>query len=133
MKTYVFTVREDICAANQKEDYTAAALLSKMTEYGTVEDYEEVKARSDAGYEVIIANLTSENAKLKERAATEKELPMLNYVRKLIVEETEEVHKEVEVLHTKMNATKVSARAAIQRARAAQADAEKALESVVLD
>ena len=41
MKKIIFTVKDDVCAANGK-DLNATDLINKMKEYGSVESYDVV-------------------------------------------------------------------------------------------
>lgn len=133
MAKYVFNVREDICVANNKEDCTASALLSKMAEYGTVEKYEDVMARNNAEYETTIANLVSENNSLKARVVEEDELALLRTHRAVKAKAVEECNKENEALKGKIRSIKLKIASDAARARAANAAVEKSLESLCVE
>lgn len=59
MKKYVFTIKDDVCAANGK-DIEATELLAKMRLWGDVEDYEKATAAERAEYQATIDGLTAQ-------------------------------------------------------------------------
>jgi polyhydroxyalkanoate synthesis regulator phasin len=80
MKKYVFTIMDDVCAANGK-DIEATELIEKMKLWGTVEDYEKVVASVRAEYQSIVDNLNAQLAAIKEQELTADEITLLNAYR----------------------------------------------------
>ena len=80
MKKYVFTIKDDVCAANGK-DTEATELLGKMKLWGDVEDYDNVVASVRAEYQVMVDNLTAQLNAIKEQELTEDEIALLNSYR----------------------------------------------------
>ena len=80
MKKYVFTVKEDICNANNK-DSNATELLSIMSHYGTVVDYDKEVAVVKAEYQAAIDNLNAQLSAIKEQELTADEIAMIRAYR----------------------------------------------------
>ena len=80
MKKYVFTIKDDVCAANGK-DIEAADLLAKMRLWGDVEDYEHALATVRAEYQGVIDNLNAQLAAIKDQELTDDEIVLLNAYR----------------------------------------------------
>jgi RPA family protein len=80
MKKYVFTIKDDICAANGK-DIEASELIAKMRLWGDVEDYENVVASVRAEYQSVVDNLTKQLTVIKSQELTEDEIALLNSYR----------------------------------------------------
>lgn len=80
MKAYVFTVKEDICAANGK-DVTATNLLEKMKLYGSVEDFDSVIAKYKAEYQLTVDNLNSQLEAIKSQKLTSDEIKLVKTYR----------------------------------------------------
>ena len=80
MKKYVFTIKDDVCAANGK-DVEATELLQKMKLWGDVEDYEKAIAAVRAEYQVTIDNLKAQNDAIKDQELTDDEIALLNSYR----------------------------------------------------
>ena len=80
MKKYVFTIKDDVCAANGK-DIEATELLAKMKLWGDVEDYEKALAAERTEYDATIKGLNTQLAAIKEQELTEDELVMLRAYR----------------------------------------------------
>jgi hypothetical protein len=80
MKKYVFTVKEDICNANNK-DVNATELLSIMSHYGTVVDYDRDIAVVKAEYQAAIDNLNAQLGAIKEQELTADEIAMIKAYR----------------------------------------------------
>ena len=80
MRKFVFTIKEDVCAANGK-DVNATELLSVMTHYGSVEEYDKVIAAITAEYQASIDGLNRQLALIKEQELTEDEIKMVKAYR----------------------------------------------------
>ena len=80
MKKYVFTVKEDICNANNK-DINATELLSIMSHYGTVVDYDKDTAVVKAEYQAAIDNLNVQLSAIKDQELTVDEIAMIKAYR----------------------------------------------------
>lgn len=80
MKKYVFTIKDDVCAANGK-DIEASELIAKMKLWGDVEDYEKVVASVRAEYQAVVDNLTAQIAAIKNQELTDDEIALLNAYR----------------------------------------------------
>lgn len=80
MKKYVFTVKDDVCAANGK-DVEATELIAKMQLWGSVEDYEKVIAAERAEYQTTVDNLTAQLNAIKDRELTDDELAIVKAYR----------------------------------------------------
>jgi DNA anti-recombination protein RmuC len=80
MKKYVFTIKDDVCAANGK-DIEASELLEKMKLWGDVEDYEKAVASVRAEYQAVVDNLTAQLNAIKDQELTNDEIALLNAYR----------------------------------------------------
>lgn len=80
MKKYVFTIKDDVCAANDKP-IEASELLEKMKLWGDVEDYDTAVASVRAEYQSIVDNLNAQLAAIKEQELTDDEIALLNAYR----------------------------------------------------
>ena len=80
MKKFVFTIKDDVCAANGK-DLEASELIAKMKLWGDVEDYERAVASVRTEYQAIIDNLNTQLAAIKEQELTDDEIIFLNFYR----------------------------------------------------
>lgn len=80
MKKYVFTIKDDVCAANGK-DIEATELLAKMRLWGDVEDYEKATAAERAEYQATIDGLTAQLSAIKSQELTDDEIVLLNSYR----------------------------------------------------
>lgn len=80
MKKYVFTIKDDVCAANGK-DIEATELIEKMKLWGEVEDYEKAIASVRAEYQKVIDNLNAQLAAIKDQELTDDEIALLNSYR----------------------------------------------------
>lgn len=80
MKKYVFTIKDDVCAANDK-DIEATDLLAKMKLWGDVEDYEKVIAPVKEEYQRMVDNITAQLNAIKAQELTDDEIVLLNAYR----------------------------------------------------
>jgi hypothetical protein len=83
MKKVVFTVKDDVCARNNK-DPNATELFSVMNHYGTVESFDTVMARATAEQNAIINGLNQKIAVMEDNSVTELELPALKALRDVV-------------------------------------------------
>ena len=81
MKKYVFTMKEDVCEAHGKDAAKQAELLSVMSHYGTVEDYESVITPVKAEYQGVVDNLTAQLTAIKEQELTVDEIKIVKAYR----------------------------------------------------
>lgn len=81
MKKYVFTMKEDVCEANQKTADQQIKILDKLREYGTVEDYDKVIAPVQAEYQGVVDNLTTQLNAIKEQELTVDEIKIVKAYR----------------------------------------------------
>jgi hypothetical protein len=80
MRKYVFTIKDDVCAANGK-DIQATELLKVMTHYGSVEDYEKDISTTKAEYQGTIDALTLQLTAIKDQELTDDEIRMVKAFR----------------------------------------------------
>ena len=80
MKKYVFTVKDDVCAANGK-DVNATELLTKMKLYGDVVDYDKATAAERAEYQSVVDSLSAQLDVIKAHNIPEEELVLLTAYR----------------------------------------------------
>lgn len=92
MKEIVVRVREDICAANQR-DPEATSLIQIARTFGTVETLDSALSAEKTKNQLVLNNLTAqyeaeiaakdaEIEALKNRSATDEELEILHAIRK---------------------------------------------------
>ena len=94
MKKFVFTIMDDVCAANCK-DVEATELLEKMRLWGTVEPFENVLAGTKSEFQKVIDNLTAQLNAIKEQELTEDEILFLNFYRERIVANSAEFMRRI--------------------------------------
>ena len=82
MKKYVFTVKDDVCIANDK-DVNATRILEVMATYGAVEDYDTHIAQLKAEYQATLDNVVAQNEAIKQQNLTDEEIALVNEYRKL--------------------------------------------------
>ena len=80
MKKVVLTIREDVCAKNNK-DVNAAELLNVMAHYGTVESYETATAKDTAEFQSNIDSLQKQLDDIKEQELTVDEINIVRAYR----------------------------------------------------
>ena len=80
MKKVVLTIKDDVCARNGK-DANATELLTVMSHYGTVEDFETATAKEKAEYQATIDNLSAQLNAIKEQELTADEIKMVKSYR----------------------------------------------------
>ena len=82
MKKYVFTIKDDVCAANGK-DVEATELLAKMKLWGDVEDYDRAVAAVRAEYQATIDGLNAQLSAIKDQELTADEIRLIIFYREL--------------------------------------------------
>lgn len=80
MKKYVFTIKDDVCAANNK-DVNAVELIGVMQHYGIVEDYDKVTASIANEYQSSIDGLTRQLTAIKDQELTDDEIAIVKAYR----------------------------------------------------
>ena len=80
MKKVVLTIKEDICAKNNK-DVNATELLNVMAHYGVVESYETATAKERAESQSTIDGLTKQLDDIKEQELTVDEMNIVRAYR----------------------------------------------------
>jgi uncharacterized damage-inducible protein DinB len=81
MKKYVFTVKDDVCLANEK-DVNAVRVLEVMKTYGSVEDYDAHIAAVKNEYQEALDNVVAQNEAIKQQNLTDEEIALVNEYRK---------------------------------------------------
>ena len=81
MKQYVFTMKDDVCSQNGKTEEQKNGILTKLAEYGSVEDYDNVVAHERARYQQVIDNQTRQIEAIKEQELTLDELKIVKVYR----------------------------------------------------
>lgn len=117
MRKYVFTVREDICLANDK-DPNATDLLEVMKKYGSIEEYNAVFALATASYDATIAGLTARVAALEAYDLTADEIEMLNTYRMQTAKIVKEKDKQIEELTATIDTVYTTAQNLVDNAKA---------------
>ena len=85
MQKYVFTIKEDICTANNCTD-KVQYLLSILPKYGDLVDYDVAVANVKDDYQRTIDNLTEQLNVLKDHNLTPEEIRVLNVIRQADIE-----------------------------------------------
>lgn len=101
MKKYVFTIKDDVCAANGKP-VEATELLEKMKLWGDVEDYDHVVASVRAEYQAVVDNLTAQLSAIKSQELTDDEIALLNAYRACKKATGDAYQARIDVLETKI-------------------------------
>lgn len=104
MKKYVFTIKDDVCAANGKPP-EATELIEKMKLWGDVEDYEKVVASVRTEYQVVADNLTAQLNAIKEQGLTDDEISLLNSYRACKKLNSDKYQARIDVLENKIAET----------------------------
>lgn len=118
MKSYVFTVREDICAANGK-DVTATNLLEKMKLYGSVEDFDSVIAKGKAEYQLAVDNLKAQLTAISEQKLTAEEIKLVKVYRDCKNSTDKELLAKIDSLTKQLEDIKAENESRIEKIRAA--------------
>lgn len=83
MKKIVFTIKDDVCNANGKDQHMQCELVAKMGQYGTVEDYDQHISRIKAEYQDTYDKLVAQYKAVQDRALTDDEMAIVTIYRKL--------------------------------------------------
>lgn len=65
MKSYIFTIQDEVCLKNGKDEAMIASLIMKLKEYGMVEDYNVHMTRRDEKWQTAVNEIKAENDKLR--------------------------------------------------------------------
>ena len=107
MKEYVFTVMDDVCAANGK-DVEATELLQKMSLYGKVEPLEKVLLAVKSEYQAVIDNITVQLNAIKAQELTPDEIVLLNAYRDCKTATGETYQKKIDSLEKYLEEVRIS-------------------------
>lgn len=106
MKKYVFTIKDDVCAANDKP-VEATELISKMRLWGDVEDYDGAIAAVKAEYQATVNNLTAQLQAIKEQELTDDELRLVLSYRACKAAISEKYQNRIDTLEGQLEDIKV--------------------------
>ena len=109
MKKYVFTIKDDVCAANCK-DIEATELLQKMKLWGDVEPYEKALAPVVDEYERMVKNLTTQLEAIKAQELTPDEIVLLNSYRDCKAATGEAYEKRINTLEQCLEDVRISSK-----------------------
>lgn len=133
MTKYVFTVREDIMLERGKDTEKLSMLLSKMREYGTIEDYDTVIAKVTAEGADELARFKTQYETVKLRDVSDDEAEIVNKVRD-IADKLSSVYKQkYDTLRTKVSAAQMQAKQKRELAKRQLEEADRAMASIGLD
>lgn len=82
MRKIVFTIKDEVCQANGK-DVNATELLTVMTKFGSIEDYDKVVALEKAEYQSTIDSLNRHISEIADQKLTADEIKFVNQYRAL--------------------------------------------------
>lgn len=80
MRKVVLTIKEDVCAKNNK-DVNATELLNVMSHYGVVETYDAATAKDRAESQSTIDGLKKQLEDIKEQELTDDEINIIRAYR----------------------------------------------------
>lgn len=133
MTKYVFTVREDIMLERGKDTEKLSMLLTKMREYGTIEDYDSVIAKVTAEGADELARFKTQYETVKLRDVSDDEAEIVNKVRD-IADKLSSVYKQkYDTLRTKVSAAQLQAKQKRELAKRQLEEADRAMASIGLD
>lgn len=133
MTKYVFTVREDIMLERGKDTEKLSMLLTKMREYGTIEDYDTVIAKVTAEGADELARFKTQYETVKLRDVSDDEAEIVNKVRD-IADKLSSVYKQkYDTLRTKVSAAQLQAKQKRELAKRQLEEADRAMASIGLD
>ena len=81
MKVFVFTLKEDVCSANGKTEAQKQEMLTVLSHYGTVEDFDAVMNNERAKYQSVIDNQRKQLEAIKDQELTDDEIAMVKAYR----------------------------------------------------
>lgn len=133
MTKYVFTVREDIMLERGKDTEKLSMLLTKMREYGTIEDYDTVIAKVTAEGADELARFKTQYETVKLRDVSDDEAEIVNKVRD-IADKLSSVYKQkYDTLRTRVSAAQLQAKQKRELAKRQLEEADRAMASIGLD
>lgn len=107
MLKYVFTIKEDVCAANGRTN-KVSELLSVLPYYGELVDYDTAISDVKNEYQATIDNLTHQLEVLKDHNLTAEEIKVLNVMRVSATEANKKREAEFEEEKAKLIADKTA-------------------------
>lgn len=81
MKSFVFTMQEDVCNANGKTEANKQDLLKVLPHYGTVEDLDAFINAEKAKYQAVIDNQQKQLDSIRDQELTDDEIAMVKAYR----------------------------------------------------
>ena len=81
MRKVVFTIKDDVCLKNGKDAAKQAELLTVLTHYGTVEDFDRVMASVQAEWQRALNEMTAQYNAIADQKLTPDELSMVKAYR----------------------------------------------------
>lgn len=133
MTKYVFTVREDIMVGNGKGSEQLSMLLTKMREYGVIEDYDTVISKVSAEKDDELINLKQKYDAVALRDVSDDEAEIVNKIRD-IADKLSSVYKnKYETLRTRVSAAQIQARQKRELAKRQLEEADRAMAGIELD
>lgn len=133
MRKYVFTVREDVMLKAGKSEEQLAMLISKMGEYGTVEEYDAVINRVSAEKDDELVNLKAayDNAKLRD--VTDEEAEVINKIRDIADKLANTYKAKYDNLKSRVSVAQLQAKQKREIAKRQLEEADKAMAAIGLD
>lgn len=133
MTKYVFTVREDIMVGNGKGAEQLSMLLTKMREYGVIEDYDTVISKVSAEKDDELINLKQKYDAVALRDVSDDEAEIVNKIRD-IADKLSSVYKnKYETLRTRVSAAQIQAKQKRELAKRQLEEADRAMAGIELD
>lgn len=103
MRKVVFTIKDEVCQANGK-DVNATELLTVMTKFGSIEDYDKATANERAEYQGTIDSLNRQIAEIANQKLTTDEIQLVNQYRALKTEVGKTYEKRIVTLENQLAA-----------------------------
>ena len=80
MRQFVFTIKDDVCAAHGKDAACQEELLRVMTHYGSVDDFDAVVTNLKADWQNSLDNLNQQLTAIRDQELTADEMKVVkNY------------------------------------------------------
>lgn len=117
MKKVVFTIKDDVCAANNR-DVNATNLLEKMKLYGSVEDYDTVVADMKREYQKSLDSLNAQYEAIKSQNLTDDEIKLINTYRACKAEIQKTYEAQISVLTKQLQDIKEESERRLEQIRA---------------
>lgn len=104
MRKLVFTIKDDICAKNNKP-VDAVELIKVMNSYGLVEEYDNVLRVEKAEYQKTIDSLNAQLLAIKDQNLTTDEMNLVSAYRVCKAENERKLKAENDILARKLTST----------------------------